>query len=722
MAAAGGGGHAAPTLMSLSHRLRKVERQLESNSSLDVASEKVDIYMRHKEKLDPQTLKMAVKLSLDIVELVEFGKKLHKRAPLRSPRLGDDFSAYEQTVLKPLENYVRSSSNAEKRAACMTRPTASRVSSSISRFDADAVISGASSHQRTAVRGTCCTCLTAKSAMSCATCGEFLCFECVNGNASVNGSLLSCPGHIEGRKCVSRWCRTDLRKLAQDKVVQPMLEADALAYDATFDNDTRVFMLQTAQELVAHAEAVKKAWDECGVAAENLVRVLAGMPGEGRAHFNPRYRTADMLTLDQNRIIRGAKEAFVDAQDVLREGFHAWCAAFRRLTEGHLGARADDGSTPTDEPDREPRRFGCPKAGCRGFFVHEGSATHCVACTAKICELCHEEATGDAHACAAGAAASISAMIKNTQSCPRCFLGIHRTSGCDQMYCTVCNTAFSYRTGRVIPANENIHNPHFFTLPAEVRARINADRAKGLLPDTGNNCDLACEMLPSRRLEAVVESGVQKITDRKLAARVVEAFRYACHISADGPQGLRTKEAQLRKLHPERIGRVERVAGLLPPGATFERLTLKKTSQRNTAIARWAQELTLTTFVGEVYELSVEKVFLRGKAQLARDLVQATEEYNLESARFTLKTAFVACVTEIVRMAAIEPEALKAIGKVWEAMEFDDIDDIVEWRVEHGHGKVSRIYREARQSANDHVEVQRAASRAQTRAAAELAL
>ena len=104
----------------------------------------------------------------------------------------------------------------------------------------------------------------------------------------------------------------------------------------------------------------------------------------------------------------------------------------------------------------------CPIDECRGIV---SSATHtCGICDTQICKDCREplnQASGAEHTCDPNTVETVRLLKRDTKSCPKCGVGIHKIEGCDQMYCTQCNTAFSWRTGEIVIGGR-IHNPHYF--------------------------------------------------------------------------------------------------------------------------------------------------------------------------------------------------------------------------------------------------------------------
>ena len=99
----------------------------------------------------------------------------------------------------------------------------------------------------------------------------------------------------------------------------------------------------------------------------------------------------------------------------------------------------------------------CPGEHCRGYV--DSNTMICGICDAHVCKECHEVKDQD-HTCDKNTVETVKLLKKDTKSCPRCKVSIHKIEGCDQMYCVQCHTAFSWRTGEIVIGR--IHNPHYY--------------------------------------------------------------------------------------------------------------------------------------------------------------------------------------------------------------------------------------------------------------------
>jgi hypothetical protein len=99
----------------------------------------------------------------------------------------------------------------------------------------------------------------------------------------------------------------------------------------------------------------------------------------------------------------------------------------------------------------------CSVANCNGFLNTNWS---CGICSIKTCKDCFETILDDEHVCKDESKATAALIKKDTKCCPKCGTGIYKIEGCDQMWCTNCQTAFSWKTGKI--EEGRIHNPHYF--------------------------------------------------------------------------------------------------------------------------------------------------------------------------------------------------------------------------------------------------------------------
>lgn len=102
--------------------------------------------------------------------------------------------------------------------------------------------------------------------------------------------------------------------------------------------------------------------------------------------------------------------------------------------------------------------YKCQKENCRGYF---NSKWECGLCKTKICKDCREEIErDDEHKCDPEILKNIEVIKKESKDCPTCGTSISKVSGCDQMWCPECKTAFSWNTRKI--EKGHIHNPHYW--------------------------------------------------------------------------------------------------------------------------------------------------------------------------------------------------------------------------------------------------------------------
>jgi len=100
----------------------------------------------------------------------------------------------------------------------------------------------------------------------------------------------------------------------------------------------------------------------------------------------------------------------------------------------------------------------CADSDCNGFV---SSAWKCATCDKHTCAHCRElkaNRDDEAHVCNPDTLASVALLKKDTKPCPNCKVLVHKTEGCDQMFCTQCKRLWSWNTGRFELRG---HNPHY---------------------------------------------------------------------------------------------------------------------------------------------------------------------------------------------------------------------------------------------------------------------
>lgn len=99
----------------------------------------------------------------------------------------------------------------------------------------------------------------------------------------------------------------------------------------------------------------------------------------------------------------------------------------------------------------------CGKDNCKGY-VNKGD-NKCELCKTIYCSKCMEEKC-DNHECKEEDIQTVKFLRKDTKNCPSCATMIYRISGCPDMFCVNCNTAFNWNTLEINKRGNS--NPHYY--------------------------------------------------------------------------------------------------------------------------------------------------------------------------------------------------------------------------------------------------------------------
>ena len=165
---------------------------------------------------------------------------------------------------------------------------------------------------------------------------------------------------------------------------------------------------------------------------------------------------------------------------------------------------------------RERREFvrHCPAADCKGFL---SSQWKCGICHIWCCPTCHEIKGDDKnveHTCDPNVVESVREIGSTSKNCPKCHVPIFKIEGCDQMWCTLCEVYFSWRTGE-IDTSGRYHNPHAL----EALRRRNRE---GLAREPG---DIICGRELTYGYVTTMDRRFEKIIKNTVSSNAIEAFQ-----------------------------------------------------------------------------------------------------------------------------------------------------------------------------------------------------
>jgi len=115
-----------------------------------------------------------------------------------------------------------------------------------------------------------------------------------------------------------------------------------------------------------------------------------------------------------------------------------------------------------------------------------GENFKCALCNSDVCKQCYtvkdtiKDGVKEIHECNPDMVETFNAIKKEAKPCPTCGEFISKISGCSQMFCVKCGTAFDWKTGLI--EKGIIHNPH-----AHQFFQNNPDAREAYLNNRNNN-------------------------------------------------------------------------------------------------------------------------------------------------------------------------------------------------------------------------------------------
>lgn len=145
-----------------------------------------------------------------------------------------------------------------------------------------------------------------------------------------------------------------------------------------------------------------------------------------------------------------------------------------RENMAHVSKKIEELSAGVSSDELKKNTFikNCSVTDCKGTLNNKW---YCRLCEAPHCNKCGElknttdrnigdgeTKAGGEHICDPNSVQTLNEIKKNSKPCPKCGVSIFKTEGCDQMFCIVCHTAFSWNTLQI--ETGRIHNPHYYEI------------------------------------------------------------------------------------------------------------------------------------------------------------------------------------------------------------------------------------------------------------------
>lgn len=317
--------------------------------------------------------------------------------------------------------------------------------------------------------------------VACPKCSGVACRECVGQ------SIVSLSQEAQCMHCQHPWPR----KFIATNMTNKFLMVDYRDHCERVTTDREISLLPTAMPYIEARTRIRELnkdldelkFNKLVLIGYQSVHDLPPGPNIGARQRTVRAENKRLLKAWKQRCYTLEREIHYTHQ--YKDGLVTAEELAAYITALHTNAERGPGEqTTVEQPPPLPKTFlsrgHCPKAGCNSF-VNEG--WKCIVCDTKVCKTCME-VEGDDHECDKDIMDNVALIRKECKPCPSCRVRVFRVHGCDQMFCTNCNTGFCWRTGKAIVLR-NVHNPHYHEWQARNQAAAAVAADAGAAPVCG---------------------------------------------------------------------------------------------------------------------------------------------------------------------------------------------------------------------------------------------
>lgn len=287
-------------------------------------------------------------------------------------------------------------------------------------------------------------------------------------------------------------------------------------------------------------------------------------------HLAQNYRTVERL---QAQLVREKEETVTLKQRLRQLEINKWNAS-ARIQRIRNSRYESDGTSGESTFTRRQFVRPCQVEGCRGFLSQQ---LKCGICATYACGECMGiigKERGADHVCDPNDVATAQLIRRESKPCPTCGINISKISGCDQMWCVQCRTAFSWNTGCIVRGT--IHNPHYFETLRRETANGEIPRQPGDVPGGGDICPNdpgALTVSIHRKLGDDAFNGTHTYTD------VMGIQRHICHLHDSVIPGIRRRNTEFADI------RMKYLLGQFDDEQFREKLVLReKTIEKHAAL------------------------------------------------------------------------------------------------------------------------------------------